>query len=175
MLISYKTLYSILLGHFTRHFMSHFHQELFPQITICLIVCCCCSVAKLCTTLWCQTLVHQAHLSMRFSRQEYWSGLPFPSPGFLPGTRIEPGSPAFTGRFFTIEPLGKPDCVLQFSFRGSPSHTWSFFSDVKSSCSSTVVFRIAISSVWEFHINWKISDHWRLLFLLPSWHWGCVI
>ena len=80
MLISYKTLYSILLGHFTLHFMSHFHQELFPQITTCLIVCCCCSVAKLCTTLRCQTLVHQAHLSMRFSRQEYWSGLPFPSP-----------------------------------------------------------------------------------------------
>jgi len=80
MLISYKTLYSILLGHFTLHFMSHFHQELFPQITICLIVCCCCSVAKLCTTLRCQTLVHQAQLSMRFSRQEYWSGLPFPSP-----------------------------------------------------------------------------------------------
>ena len=83
MLISYKTLYSILLGHFTLHFMSHFHQELFPQITICLIVCCCCSVAKLCTTLRCQTLVHQAHLSMRFSRQEYWSGLPFPSPKIL--------------------------------------------------------------------------------------------
>ena len=74
-LISYKTLYSKLLGHFTLHFMSHFHQELFPQITIFLIVCCCCSVAKLCTTLRCQTLVHQAHLSMRFSRQEYWSGL----------------------------------------------------------------------------------------------------
>jgi len=46
-----------------------------PQITICLIVCCCCSVAKLCTTLRCQTLVHQAYLSMRFSRQEYWSCL----------------------------------------------------------------------------------------------------
>ena len=58
-----------------------FHQELFTQITICLIVCCC-SVAKLCTTLRCQTLVRQAHLSMRFSRQEYWSGLPFPSPFF---------------------------------------------------------------------------------------------
>ena len=95
MLISYKTLYSILLGHFTLHFMSHFHQELFPQITICLIVCCCCSVAKLCTTLRCQTLVHQAHLSMRFSRQEYWSGLPFPSPGFLPDPGIEPRYPAF--------------------------------------------------------------------------------
>ena len=50
MLISYKTLYSILLGPFTLHFMPHFHQELFPQITICLIVYCC-SVAKLYPTL----------------------------------------------------------------------------------------------------------------------------
>ena len=36
---------------------------------------------------------HQAPLSMRFSRQGYWSGLPFPSPGDLPNPRIEPGSP----------------------------------------------------------------------------------
>ena len=43
-----------------------------------------------------------------FSRQEYWSGLPFPSPGDLPGTGIEPGSPALTGGFFTAEPPGKP-------------------------------------------------------------------
>ena len=49
--ISYKALYSISLGHFTLHFMLHFHQELFPQITICLIMCCCCSVAKLYPTL----------------------------------------------------------------------------------------------------------------------------
>ena len=116
-------------------------------------------------TLRCHRLAHQAHLSMRFSRKEYWSRLPFPSPGFLPGTSIKPVSPAFTGRFFTTEPLGKLDCVLQFSFGGSPSHTWSFFSDVKSSCSSTVAFRTARSSVWEFHINWEINDHWRLLFL----------
>ena len=37
---------------------------------------------------------HQAPLSMGFSRQEYWSGLPFPSPGYLPNPGIEPGSPA---------------------------------------------------------------------------------
>ena len=80
MFISYKTLYSVLLGHFPLHFMSHSHQELFPQITICLIVCGCCSFAKLCTTLRCLRLAHRAHLSLRFSRQEYWSELPFPSP-----------------------------------------------------------------------------------------------
>ena len=51
-------------------------------------------VAKLCPTLmtlW--TLACQFPLSMGFSRQEYWSGLPFPSPGDLPNPGIEPGSP----------------------------------------------------------------------------------
>ena len=40
------------------------------------------------------TISYQAPLSMEFSRQEYWSGLPFPSPGDLPDAGIEPGSPA---------------------------------------------------------------------------------
>ena len=50
------------------------------------------------------TIAHQALLSMEFSRQEYWSGLPFPSPGDLPETGIEHQSlmsPALAGRFFT--------------------------------------------------------------------------
>ena len=42
-----------------------------------------------------------------FSRQEYWSGLPFPSPGGLPDPGIKPASPALAGRFFTAEPPGK--------------------------------------------------------------------
>ena len=53
-------------------------------------------------TLW--TVACQAPLSMRFSRQGYWSGLPFPSPGYLPnpGSKPEsPESPALAGRFFT--------------------------------------------------------------------------
>ena len=52
-------------------------------------------VAKTCPTLvtpW--TVAHQAPLSMGFSRQEYWSGLPFPSPGDLPNPGVEPKSPA---------------------------------------------------------------------------------
>ena len=40
------------------------------------------------------TVAHQAPPSMGFSRQEYWSGLPFPSPGYLPDGGIEPNSPA---------------------------------------------------------------------------------
>ena len=53
-------------------------------------------------------VVHQAPLSMRFSRQEYWNGLPFAPPGDLPNPGIEPVSPALTGGFFTTEPLGMP-------------------------------------------------------------------
>ena len=57
-------------------------------------------------------IAHQGPLSMRLSRQEYWSGLPFPSPGDLPDSRIEPisVSPALKSGFFTIEPPGKPIC-----------------------------------------------------------------
>ena len=56
------------------------------------------------------TVAYQAPLSMEFPRQEYWSGLPFPTPGHLPNPEIEPASslsPALAGRFFTTEPLGK--------------------------------------------------------------------
>ena len=53
-------------------------------------------------------VTHQAPLSMGFPRQEYWSGLPFPSPGDLPEPEIESVSPALTDRFFTTESPGKP-------------------------------------------------------------------
>ena len=52
-------------------------------------------------------VAHQAPLSMGFSRQEDWSGLPFPSPGDLPRPGTEPTSPALAGRFLTSEPPGK--------------------------------------------------------------------
>ena len=52
------------------------------------------------------TVAHQAPLSMGFPRQEYWSGLPFLSPGDLPNPGIELVSPALTGGFFTVEPPG---------------------------------------------------------------------
>ena len=53
------------------------------------------------------TAAYQAHPSLGFSRREYWSGLPFPSPGDLPDPGIEPMSLASAGRFFTTEPPGK--------------------------------------------------------------------
>ena len=48
------------------------------------------------------TVAHQASLSMGFSRQVYWSGLPLLSPGDLPDPGIKPVSPALAGRFFTV-------------------------------------------------------------------------
>ena len=65
--------------------------------------------AKSCPTLetpW--TVARQAPLSMGFSRQEYWSGLPFPSPGDLPNPGIEAGSPALQAGSLLTELRGKP-------------------------------------------------------------------
>ena len=54
------------------------------------------------------TVVPQAPLSVGCSRQEYWGGLPFLSPGDLPDPGIEPTSFTLAGRFFSTEPSGKP-------------------------------------------------------------------
>ena len=53
-------------------------------------------------------ITHQVLLSTEFIKQEYWSGLPFPPPGYLPDPGIELASPALAGGFFTTEPLEKP-------------------------------------------------------------------
>ena len=58
-----------------------------------------------------RTVAHQVSLSMGFSRQEYWSGLPFPSPVDLPNPGIQSVSPALADRFFTSDPPGKPVIV----------------------------------------------------------------
>ena len=63
-------------------------------------------VTKLCLTLAIpQTVAHQASLFMGFPRQEYWSGLPFPSAGDLPHPGIEPRSTALQADSLPIEPL----------------------------------------------------------------------
>ena len=54
------------------------------------------------------TVAYQAPPSMGFSRQEYWSGLPFPSPGDPPDPGIKPRSPALEADALTSEPPGKP-------------------------------------------------------------------
>ena len=76
----------------------------------------CCLVAKSCPTLlrhpW--TVACWAPLSMEFSRQECWSGLPFPSSGDLPNSRTKPTLPSFAGRLFTTAPPGKSQQLYRF-------------------------------------------------------------
>ena len=72
---------------------------------VCVFVCMYLVASNSFATLW--TIAHKAPLSMEFFRQEYWSGLPFPSPGALPDPGIKLTFPALAGGFFTAEPLGK--------------------------------------------------------------------
>ena len=57
------------------------------------------------------TVAHQAPLSMEFSRPEYWSGLPFHSPGEIPDPEIEPGFPELQADSLLSEPPGKRKCL----------------------------------------------------------------
>ena len=63
------------------------------------------SRVRLFETPW--TVAYQAPLSIEFSRQEYWSGLPFPSPGDLPNPGIEPWSPTLPADALPSDPPGK--------------------------------------------------------------------
>ena len=85
-----------------------------PRI-VCVCVCVCvCESAHTCSVslVWLfsnpWTITHQAPLSMAFSKQEYWRGLPCPLPGNLLSPDMEPTSPALASRFFTTAPPGKP-------------------------------------------------------------------
>ena len=64
------------------------------------------SRVRLIVTLW--TVAYQTPQSVEFSRQEYWSGFPFPSPGDLPDPGMEHASLILAGRFFTTESPEKP-------------------------------------------------------------------
>ena len=75
-----------------------------------------CSVVSDCiVTPW--TVAHQAPLSMEFSRQEYWSGLPFPFPGDLPFPGVEPRSPALQADSSPLSHQGSPLSTLG-NFKG---------------------------------------------------------
>ena len=85
----------------------------------------CFSCVQLSATPW--TVGHQAPLSVGFSRQEYWSGVPYPPPRDLPNPVIEPLCPALAGRFFTTVPPRKPLFIYYYHrcHISSPWHTFS--------------------------------------------------
>ena len=85
------------------------------------------SPVRLFETLW--TIAYQAPPSMGFSRQEYWSGLPFPSPGDLPDPGIKPRCPAFQADASTSKSPGKSERERQVSH--DVTHMWNLKYDVK--------------------------------------------
>ena len=86
-------------------------------------------------TLW--TVAYQAPLSMEFSRQEYWSGLPFPSPGDLPDPGIEPWSPALQADALPSEPPGNPEFIYTTQ-ENRPRSSFHVFSSVWEGGAKTV-------------------------------------
>ena len=77
------------------------------------------SRVQLFATPW--SVAHQPPPSMEFSRQEYWSGLPFPFPRDLPNLGIEPGSPTLWADAFPSEPPGNPSVMKRSEPPGNPS------------------------------------------------------
>ena len=81
-------------------------------VCVCVCVCVCARALShvwLFATHW--TIPHQILLSMEFSRQEYWGGLPCPPPGDLPNPGVKLVSPVLAGRLLTTAPPGKPSFV----------------------------------------------------------------
>ena len=116
-----------------------------------------CSVGSDSATTW--TVAHRAPLSMEFSRQEYWSGLPFPSPRDLPNPGIEPVSfatLALAGQFFTTAPPG-PNPHLLVCF-----HSCSAFG-ITGFCPSGHSW-LNLSPSFPVFFLYKIL-HWLLIFL----------
>ena len=99
---------------------THYHMHMwilkrYVKIDRCISLCVLCHV-RFFEALW--TVAHQVPLSVEFSWQEYWSGLPFSTPGdvFDPGIKpASPECPALAGRFFKTAPPGKPQ-IDSFSY-----------------------------------------------------------
>ena len=115
-------------------------------------------VAQLCLTLWPHGLACQAPLSMDFSRQEYWSWLPFPSPEGRPSPGIEPESPALQVDFLSSEPPGKRLPKLE---QGSTLFCQSAFSQVGA---ESVILNKAF--LW----GWYLVG-WHFFFFLSKVKW----
>ena len=120
-------------------------------------------VAQSCLTL-CNSMdvAYQALQSMEFSKQEYWSGLPFPSPGDLPDPAIEPGSPALQADTLLSEPSGKHDLPRQ-RIKRQRHHLVD-----KSLYSQSLLLSVVMYGCESWTI--KKTEHWRIdAFRLWCW------
>ena len=105
-------------------------------------------MSKYLVTPW--TIALQAPLSVGFPRQEYWSGLPFPSPGDLPDPRVEPVSYT-AGRCFTVEPPGRPPEYSRLLDK-SDQYVWKWLSLTRSSSSHTNKSNLNSSLILFFEV-----------------------
>ena len=96
------------------------------------------------------TVAYQALPSMGFSRQEYWSGLPFPSPGDLPNPGIEPGSPTLQTDALPSEPPGKQIETYQIIF-------FSSFSNLGEAKQLITAYTISMQLQFWFHIRTQFT------------------
>ena len=96
------------------------------------------------------TVAYQVPPSMGFSRKEYWSGLPFPSPRDLPDPGIEPGSPALQADALPSEPPGKPE-VIKIANQTGWNHQKHFFIPIIENAQSRAFSEIQLpfSAVWS--------------------------
>ena len=97
------------------------------------------------------TVAHQAPLSMKFSRKEYLRGLPFPSPGDIPGLGIKPGSPTLQADFLLSEPSGKG--VVNAIFTNTVIQQFICISG----CPSTYILQKSVFS--SSSLLWSKSSH----------------
>ena len=126
---------------------------------------------------------------MELSRQEYWSGLPFPTPGDLPNPGIKPASPTApesTGRFFTIEPPGRDPRKLSNSPKlPEPSLQTPFSAKCKRRCwgfgtskgSKAICMEIVSTRSWHspraFASDWTAATGASAIWLCRDWTWCC--
>ena len=132
---------------------------------------CCAKSLQSCPTLCSSIDCSQTRLSMEFSREEYWSGLPFPSPGDLPDPGTECMSPALTGGFFTTSANREATSYLDFLFCVSPSFSWDLhFSHLDGLFSSSSLLSVIIQHYYcwfcsysdpSFSIGYLFWEEWE--------------
>ena len=143
-------------------------------------------------------VAYQAHPSVEFSRQSYWSGLPFPSPGDLPDPGIEHRSPALQADALPSEPPGKQENKVYHSFHCfpiylpwsdgtrchdlqflnvgfKPAFSLSSFTSIKRLFSSSSLSKIRVVSLHIWGYWYFFQQSWFQLVLHPAWHFTWYI
>ena len=108
-------------------------------------------------------------LSMEFSRQEDWSGLPFPTPGDLSDPEIEPMSlvaPALAGGYFTTAPSGKPILAI----RPQLTTTEKYILLLEHITASNEIRIMLLSKKWRWTMYRKLAGSTAPLYLVPSFN-----